>query len=207
VLTGLLFGLIAWVVMPAAAWANPQEFGTHWLTALVYCVITSALIALSLIDIDYRILPDAITWPGIYVGPIFAFLAPAGQHGRFAIRIWGTEGLQARGNAAVNGVVFAAVASGLLYGIGWLGSRCFKKPAMGLGDVKMIAAMGAFQGVWVLLSLMVASVVGAVVGILARTITKSRYIPFGPFLALGMLTVMLWGPEILRAYLDRFQQQ
>jgi prepilin signal peptidase PulO-like enzyme (type II secretory pathway) len=50
-------------------------------------------------------------------------------------------------------------------------------------------------------------VLGAVVGILARPIPNSPDIPYGPFLALGMLPVMLWGPEILRAYLDRFQQQ
>ena len=205
--TGILFALMAWVFLPEAAFDQPRDHGGLWLSLGVFLLIASALMALSLIDFDFRILPDAITWPGIVLGPILAFLAPQGQHGRYAFALFADTSMGLRLNAGVNGILFAAPSAGLLYGFGWPGSKAFGKPAMGLGDVKMIGAMGAFQGSWALLALVVASVLGALIGIAARLLTRSRYIPFGPFLALGMLTVMLWGPEILSAYLRLFQHQ
>lgn len=205
--TGAVFVLIALELLPGSAFTDVAGHGALWLSWAVFALVASALIALSLIDLDYRILPDSITLPGAVLGPVLAFLAPESQHGQYAFRAAGPGEWAYRIDGAVNGAAFSLICAGLLFGIGWIGSRVFRKPAMGLGDVKMIAAMGAFQGAWALLALMVASVAGAVIGVAARLATRSRYIPFGPFLALGMFTVLLWGPEILQAYVDLFQRR
>jgi len=182
----------------------PMEHPAAWLAYFVMATITAALVVLSLIDIDYFILPDEITKPAILAGPVLAAMAPAMQHERFIIAIDAGEWTR-QASAAASGMLGLVVAGGLLWLFGELGSRAFKKPAMGFGDVKMIAAMGGCLGLWALLSLAVASVCGALVGIVLRLATKGKYVPFGPFLAVGMWTVMLWGPEILEVYLGLFR--
>jgi prepilin signal peptidase PulO-like enzyme (type II secretory pathway) len=76
---------------------------------------------------------------------------------------------------------------------------------MGFGDVKMFAAMGAVLGFWSLLALIVATFTGALIGILVKLTGKGRYIPFGPFLAIGTWVVMLWGEPVLSWYLSLFR--
>jgi leader peptidase (prepilin peptidase)/N-methyltransferase len=199
---GGMFVLLAWLLLGGTgALCFPFDHGAAWLECAVALVIASALMALTLIDLDYRILPDEITKPGIWLGPLFAFLAPRFQHERFAVRLFdgGTWGVRA--NAAVNGILGIAVAGGTLWLIGWLGTKAFKKEAMGFGDVKMIAGMGGVLGAWAFLALAVAAVFGSVVGIIVKLVTKGRYIPFGPFLALGMLVVMVRGSALLDWYL------
>ena len=90
------------------------------------------------------------------------------------------------------------VGSGLVFLVGVVGERVFRKPAMGFGDVKLMGLLGAFTG-WagVLLGFFVACLVGSVVGVFVLLVYRSRYIPFGPFLAAGCLTVVLW-PEVLQ---------
>jgi leader peptidase (prepilin peptidase)/N-methyltransferase len=203
-LTGVLFLVTAWTLLPPGALRDPLSAGSAWLTFGVMAVVVSSLVALSLIDVDYRILPDEITKPGILLGPVLAFLAPSMQHGRFLVTVgedlgtWGP-----RLSALASGVVGAVSAAAILWLIGWLGAKAFRKEAMGFGDVKMMAAMGGCLGAWALLSLVVAAFSGAAVGLAVRLVSKGRYIPFGPFLALGMWTVMLWGPALLRAYLGK----
>lgn len=205
--TALLFVWLGWLQLPDGAYQQPMAFGAAWLGLAVMLTITSVLIALSLIDLDYRILPDELTKSGIVLGPVLAFCAPQMQHGAHMIPFGSPDevDLAFRASALVSGVAGAAVAGGVLWSIGWLGTRAFKKDAMGFGDVKMIAAMGGCLGQWALLSLAVAALCGAVIGIVIRLVTAGRYIPFGPFLAVGMWTVMLWGPEIWNAYIDLFR--
>lgn len=200
-------GLFIWVGHALVAdhslemFRDPTSYAAAWRAYFVMTTITAVLVALSLIDFDYFILPDEMTKSGIVLGPVLAALAPGMQHGRFIIEV----GVGDWASALVSGIVGAAVAGGVLWGIGWLGTKAFKKEAMGFGDVKMIAAMGGCLGLWALLSLAVAAVFGAVIGIVLRVVTAGRYIPFGPFLAVGMWTVMLWGPEILDVYLGLFR--
>ena len=202
--TALLFVLLGVCLLSAQTLRQPVAGGTEWLTWGVYALITSVLIALSLIDYDYKILPDVLTKSGIILGPLLAFLAPGLQHERFMFKVMEQGAWAPRVNALCNGIVGGMLAAGILYGIGWLGSKAFKKQAMGFGDVKMMGAMGGVQGAWALLSLLVGSVLGAIVGTLVRLISKKQYIPFGPFLAIGMFAVILWGPRILQTYLDLF---
>jgi prepilin signal peptidase PulO-like enzyme (type II secretory pathway) len=115
------------------------------------------------------------------------------------------------------------VGGGILWVIGWVGSRIYGRDAMGLGDVKLLAAGGGFLGPGgVLWALMVASLVASVFGVLnllrylwilrsrARSRGRSvgfgkslhvarvagRYVPFGPYLALGIGIVLLYWNDV-----------
>jgi prepilin signal peptidase PulO-like enzyme (type II secretory pathway) len=81
---------------------------------------------------------------------------------------------------------------GMIYGVGVLGKVLFRKEAMGFGDVKLMAFLGGFLG-WahILIVLMLACIVGSVVGIVSFLITKDRYLAFGPYLALGAVIILL----------------
>lgn len=95
-----------------------------------------------------------------------------------------------------------AAGSGLVFLVGVIGTRMFRKPAMGFGDVKLMGLLGAFTG-WggVIVGFFVACFLGSVIGIYILVRYRSRYLPFGPFLALGCLATILW-PEALRAAFD-----
>jgi leader peptidase (prepilin peptidase)/N-methyltransferase len=84
-----------------------------------------------------------------------------------------------------------------LYVVGLLGTMAFRRNAMGFGDVKFLAPIGAIIGpTGVLYTFFLASVVGAVVGIPVRLLGKGREIPFGPFLALGAVLAVVFGHQI-----------
>lgn len=90
-----------------------------------------------------------------------------------------------------------AVGSGVIWIIGKLGSLAFGKEAMGFGDVKLMAFLGALLGPsLVLAALVLASLIGSVIGLGIRWSTGSSYIPFGPFLCLGAATLILALPEM-----------
>ncbi len=80
----------------------------------------------------------------------------------------------------------------------------FKKEAMGGGDVKLLAMVGSFVGwMFTLVTIMIAAFIGALVGgtlIFLKKKARSDYIPFGPFLALGSIIIILWGERILQWY-------
>ena len=91
-----------------------------------------------------------------------------------------------------------------MLGLAWISPYVFGKEGMGGGDIKFLAMIGAFLG-WqqAIITLMVASVVGAVIGVgllAAKVLEKGQYIPFGPYLALGALIAMLWGTDIWQWY-------
>ncbi len=149
----------------------------------VYGALFSALIVVSFIDLDHMIVPDRITVPGIALGLVAGTL--------LLPRWWDSIG----------GLVLGG---GLLYVMAWISPYLFGKEGMGGGDIKLLAMIGAFLG-WqqVLLTVIVGGLLGAVLGvglIAARVISRSDYIPFGPFLSLGAVVAMLFGPEILGWY-------
>ncbi len=208
-----LFVVTALLVLPHEGWRRPADHATQWLQVGVMALIGSALVALTLIDLDFFILPDEITKSGIVLGPFLAFIAP-GIQPSLVLKGWTVFGLLGtpletmvgdRGVALIHGVLGAVVAGGTLWLIGVAGTWAFKKDAMGFGDVKMLAAMGGVLGFWSLLALVVAVMTGAVVGIVVRLVSKGRYIPFGPFLALGMWIVMLWGKPLLGWWLGLYR--
>jgi leader peptidase (prepilin peptidase)/N-methyltransferase len=127
--------------------------------AAVHALVIAALVAVSFIDWDHRLIPDAITKPGIVAGLLLSLLVPA-LHPTPVF-----AGLKPGLAALLDSAVGAAAGAGILLAIRWVGSAILKREAMGLGDVKLLAMIGAFTSwVGVLYSLLVASVAGAVLG-------------------------------------------
>lgn len=163
------------------------KFGLTWDT-VVYAGLMSVFLVVTWIDWDHKIIPDVITLPGIILGFVCAsFLLSTG---------W------------MNSLIGILVGGGVLLVLAWASPFLFGKEGMGGGDIKFLAMVGAFLG-WkaALLALMVASIVGAVVGIallLAKVMERGQYIPFGPYLALGSVVAMLWGLEIWNWYFHGF---
>jgi leader peptidase (prepilin peptidase)/N-methyltransferase len=151
-------------------------------------VLSAILIVLFVIDLELQILPNTITLPGIAVGFVFSFLAPPGPV------------------ASLAGI---ALGAGILYGIATAYYALRKEEGMGMGDVKMLAMIGAFLG-WraVLLTLVLSSLSGALVGValMAAKRESLKYaLPFGTFLAIGAFASMLAGDALLAWYLSFFE--
>jgi leader peptidase (prepilin peptidase)/N-methyltransferase len=147
-------------------------------------VLGCALIVLFAIDLEHQLLPNAITLPGIIVGVVFSFFAEPG---------W---------MASLIGVL---VGGGVLYGVAEAYYRVRHEEGLGMGDVKMLAMVGAFLG-WklTLLTLMLASLSGTVIGL--SLIVSGRggmkyALPFGTFLALGAAAAATVGSPLLTWYL------
>jgi len=165
-------------------------------TVPVHWLVFTGLILGSFIDLEHLYLPDRVTIGGMVLGVPLSYLVPELQGER--------EGLAALCRS------LGGLAGGFLFlwGIGALFTKILKKEAMGFGDVKLIGAVGAFFGpVAVLFTIIVSSVVGSAVGVamLLRGRAKlgaGTQVPYGPFLALGVLVWMFWGPAILRWYLS-----
>ena len=142
-----------------------------------------ALIVLFAIDLEHQILPNAITLPGIVVGVLFALVGPPG---------WRASLL----GAMIGGGLLYAIAAGYYY--------VRHEDGLGMGDVKMLAMIGAFLG-WqqMLLTLVLASFAGAIVGVGVIALqrgTMKYALPFGTFLALGALASMLAGQPLIDWY-------
>ena len=172
VLTGILSGLVVW------------HFGFS-MQAVGALVLTWALISLTVIDLDHKLLPDVITLPLLWLGLL--------------LNIPETF-------ASLQDSVMGAAAGYLVL---WTVFQAFKlltgKEGMGYGDFKLLALLGAWLG-WQFLPLIVvlSSVVGAVVGIalvLSRGHDRSVPIPFGPYLAAAGWIALLWGGQLIDAYL------
>ncbi len=163
--------------------------GWRWgitLTALAWCVFSSMLVALAFIDWDTTLLPDDITLPLLWLGLIGAALH------------WTPVTLDSALWGAVGGYLS-------LWSVYWAFKLITHKEGMGFGDFKLFAALGAWFGWPILIPIiLIASVIGAVVGIMMKYSSGLReggYVPFGPFLAGAGLTAMLAGPgSLLRIF-------
>jgi leader peptidase (prepilin peptidase)/N-methyltransferase len=130
----------------------------------VEALLIAALVAVAYIDVDHRIIPDAITKPGVAIGLFASFLfagLPVTRHLDPFL-----PGLANRHLAALFQAVLGAFVGGMsLLLVRWFALFAFKKEGMGLGDVKLLAMVGAFTS-WLdtVLVLLVASVGGSVLG-------------------------------------------
>lgn len=185
--------------------AQPGDL-TPWFHAVAVFTVTAALLAAALIDIDHRILPDAITIPGMWAAPVLAAVVPeltlgAGR----ALPEWLPAACPVRVAAAAVSVAGIAAGAGVIWLLGAAGSKVFGKEAMGFGDVKYLGMIGGCTGpAGAVLTLVVAAFVGSVAGLVRVLATRDRYIPFGPFLAIGGLFAFLHGREFLAWYVARF---
>jgi len=157
----------------------------------------SALIVSTFIDFEFRILPDEITLSGVVLGLVASAIFPflhAGDLVRSAIR-------EPHLASAAASAVGALAGGGAIYLVGVLGKLVFRKEAMGFGDVKYMAMIGAVLG-WrgVLLTFVLACIAGSVIGIgKYLAVRRMGYVPFGPFLSGGALTMLFWSPWVDRA--------
>lgn len=142
---------------------------------LFFLILVSGLIVATFIDFEYQLIPDSVSLGGLALGLIMAALH----------------------KTIVASLIGAAVGALSIYLIGVLGTMIFKKEAMGFGDVKLLAMIGSFVG-WqkVLLVFFLAPFFGATVGIILKIRYKVETIPYGPYLALAAVIVILWGNEI-----------
>ncbi len=170
-----------------------RRFGLGWDTVF-YFIFCSAFIVITFIDVDFQIIPDRITLPGIPLGLLAgSFLLPD-PFMRYTLL-----GIK-------SSFIGAAAGFGLYALIATAGYRIFKKEAMGGGDIKMMAMVGGVLG-WkgVILTTFLGSLTGSIIGILSLLVRgreKGSLIPFGPFLALGSLITLFYGQEILTWYLS-----
>lgn len=153
----------------------------------VRLVFACALIVLFAIDLEHQILPDRITLPGIVVGFACSLLWPPGP-------------LLSLGGIVAGGGILWAIAEA------WF--RLRKVDAMGFGDVKMLAMIGAFLGLrLVLVTFVLATMIGGLVGvtlIATRRANMATAVPFGTMLAVAALVASLYGDPLLAWYLSRF---
>lgn len=153
-----------------------------------YLALFEALLIISFIDLEHQIIPDLISLPGTLAGVLASlFLLPHGP---------------------LMAVFGGLVGGGVLYAVGVLGGVLLKQEAMGGGDIKLMAMVGAFLG-WkiALLTIIFAAFLGSLIGgamLLLLRHSRRTPIPFGPYLALGALLALLAGDTLLTWYFDLF---
>ncbi len=161
-------------------------FGLSAKFFILWC-LSSALVVASFIDLRFREIPDIITLPGIILGLCLAALYPPlmGKSGNLSSLLDSFLGVIAGG--------------GSIFITGLIGKFIFKKDAMGFGDVKLLAMIGAFIG-WKLaiFTFFLAPFFGSIAGIPLKIKRGESDIPYGPHLSLAAFVAILYGEEILR---------
>ena len=170
--------LVTGVLFLLLTWITP--LGPLLAARLILVVI---LIVLFGIDLHHQILPNSITLPGIVIGFLFSLTGPPG---------W------------LNSLLGILLGAGILYGIAAAYYAVRREEGLGMGDVKMLAMIGAFLG-WkaVLVTLILSSFSGALVGIGLIAFARGGMrlaLPFGTFLSLGALAAMLVGEPLVAWY-------
>ena len=171
-------------LVTALIWtAAVVRFGVSW-PALTVAIFFTLLLGIALTDARTYIIPDEFTVGGAVMGLLLSF-APGGL------------GI---GRALLG----AAVGFGLLYLAGMLGEWWLDKPAMGGGDIKMMAMVGAFLGpIGAILTIFLGALVGSII-FLPITLKTRKLIPFGIFLAVGAAVTEGWGEVIVAWYVSSF---
>ena len=198
-LGGCLFlAAFLWLWLPTA----PLWFAvTH---VVVMWIWIALMIAGAFIDFDHQLLPDFTTVGGMVLGVAESLVATSFNF------VYG-DGVQASTWLkftplfwSLGGLVFGF---GLLWLVRWIGSKAFKREAMGMGDVFLMGAVGALFGpVAVLVTLILSSVFGSVVGIVLILLSKTKLggftpIPYGPYICMGCLAWMFYGQQLVDWYL------
>ncbi|HEV7517978.1 MAG TPA: A24 family peptidase, partial [Thermoanaerobaculia bacterium] len=162
-----------------------ERFGlrVETLAAILFCCL---MIVLAAIDVEHMLLPDRITLPGIAVGLLLQLWIP-----------WA--------GGLLGGALGALLGGGILLAISGAWYLLRGEEGMGLGDVKMLAMVGAFLG-WkgVVVTLFVSTLTGAAVGLAVARRSGAGLkakLPFGAFLALAALLALFFGAPLVDAYL------
>lgn len=170
--TGLLSGWIAWYFGFSAE-------------SLLLIFLTWGLIAMSMIDIDHQLLPDSLVLPLLWIGII------ANAYGLFP-------------NITINSAIFGAVIG---YMSLWSVNALFKLlrgyDGMGHGDFKLLALFGAWGGYQILpVVILLSAAAGAIIGLLGILLFAGKNkMPYGPYLAIAGWIALIWGQDMVSAYL------
>jgi len=188
-------------------------------------LVLSGLVAATFVDLDCMEIPDSVSIGGMVLGPVLSLLVPE-LHGESYLALQFSDGAEelTRFGALVSSLAGLAAGWGVLYLVGALGSRAFGKEAMGFGDVKLLGAGGAFVGPGgVAMALMIASFLASIAGVvnmgrfyclirgrarrrgvpkpIGRALSAARvlgrYLPFGPYLAVGIGIALLYWNDVL----------
>jgi leader peptidase (prepilin peptidase)/N-methyltransferase len=184
---------VSWMY-PAVEIVTALVFAVTYLTygltllSVVRVIFACALIVLFVTDLQHKILPNVITLPGIVIGFACSVFLPPG---------W------------VSSLIGVLVGGGVLFAIAEVYYRVRGQEGLGMGDVKLLAMIGAFLG-WklVLLTLVFASFTGSLAGgvLIASGRGGMKYaLPFGTFLAVGALLAATWGNPIADWYFGFYQ--
>ena len=180
--TGIIFLLVFW------------QFG-YSLEAIGYCAFLSWLLSLSMIDFDTMTLPGSLTKSGLVLGLVFQ-----------AIIGWQKVEFSGSSHQLMFGISGAVLGIWLLETIGLIGTIIIGQQAMGDGDGKLMATIGAWLGwKYVLVGGFLACGVGSIIGggaILLGILNRKQPMPFGPFLALGAALSLFFGERIINAYVN-----
>jgi len=159
-------------------------FGPN-MTGLVYYLLVTTLITITFIDIDHRIIPDRISLPGIPFFFLASLLLPQ--------------------LSVTNSLLGILAGGGILYLVAWGYHLLTGQEGMGGGDIKLLAMIGAVVG-WlgVFFTIFAGSVIGCMVGF--AIMVKNRKgmklaVPFGPFLSLGAVLYLFYGPQLINWYI------
>jgi leader peptidase (prepilin peptidase)/N-methyltransferase len=178
-LTAILFTIL-WFLYP------PKLF-------LVYAGLTAGLIVASGIDFDHLVIPDGLTLGGVVAGICASYVFPELQNQTDPT------------DAMIRSSLSAAAGGAILWTLAKTASWFLQKEAMGIGDAKLLAGLGAFLG-WTALPWIIAvsSILGAGVGLVILFTRKQKLgvkIPYGPYLALASLLWLLGGHALAGRYL------
>ena len=190
-LTGTLF---------VFSWLNHQS-----IVAMVGMLFIAILIAATFIDLDHMIIPDIFSIGGMLLGVMVSIFIPE-LHG------FSQGGIEAHWYSWIESMLGIFVGTSMIYWIATIGEIILKKPAMGEGDVKFLAAIGAFTG-WqgALFSLFGGAFIGTIIILPYLLIQqlkqpkepKLQELPFGPFLAIGAIVYFLWLYNFVDAYFSQ----
>ena len=175
----------------------------------IYMLLMAGLVLVTFVDLTDWTIPNEVTFPGMPLGIACAVLAMVYPESGLVYDqpIWALVGL--------------FIGGGALYALDMISLVLFKKRGMGFGDVKLMAMLGAFFGpVAVALIMVIASFFGSAIGISMIVLGRSKasaeedpneedamtpgghYLPFGPYIVLGGIVYLFFGPQIVELYLE-----
>jgi leader peptidase (prepilin peptidase)/N-methyltransferase len=180
------------LLMGALAAALYWQFGLS-LAFVVGLVFSAALLVISCIDLDVRIVPDVISLPGIVIGLLFSLFA--------TFVMPGSSSLVPSPWSSFAGIL---VGGGFLLATAWIYEKFTGVEGMGGGDIKLLAMIGAFLG-WqsIPLTIFFASLAGSVIGVALMIATgagRRLALPFAPFLCTGALLYLFFGQTFMFFY-------